>query len=199
MKKSQKHAAIAYDEKTGGWGYSYDHLTEDLAKKAATEKCSTCTVKLTWNQGCGALAQSESKKEIMTTATGATRPAAEGAAKRYNREQAKKAPLLAWAGLTPAVLAGLVAVGLVKACRSRMPHPFHRLAMTAMNPPPTGPSLAQLQAFLNIHVFGMTPQAAVEAPRFASYSWPASAVPRPPRPRRPPTLHRLPTPTRQTG
>ena len=36
---------------------------------------------------------------------------------------------------------------------------------------------AQLQAFLNVFVFGMTPQAAVEAPRFASYSWPASAIP----------------------
>lgn len=81
VKKSQKHAAIAYDEKTGGWGYSYDHLTEDLAKKAATEKCSTCTVKLSWNQGCGALAQSESKPEIMTTALGANKAAAEGGAK----------------------------------------------------------------------------------------------------------------------
>lgn len=36
---------------------------------------------------------------------------------------------------------------------------------------------AQLQVFLNVHVFGMGPQAAVEAPRFASYSWPASAIP----------------------
>jgi gamma-glutamyltranspeptidase/glutathione hydrolase len=36
---------------------------------------------------------------------------------------------------------------------------------------------AQLQAFLNVFVFGMTPQAAVEAPRFASYSWPGSAIP----------------------
>lgn len=36
---------------------------------------------------------------------------------------------------------------------------------------------AQLQAFLNVFVFGMGPQAAVEAPRFASYSWPASAIP----------------------
>jgi gamma-glutamyltranspeptidase/glutathione hydrolase len=36
---------------------------------------------------------------------------------------------------------------------------------------------AQLQAFLNVNVFGMSPQAAVEAPRFASYSWPASAIP----------------------
>lgn len=36
---------------------------------------------------------------------------------------------------------------------------------------------AQLQAFLNVSVFGMTPQAAVEAPRFASYSWPGSALP----------------------
>lgn len=81
-RKSQKHAAIAYDEKTGGWGYSYDHLTPELAKKAATEKCPTCTVRLTWNQGCGALAQSESKKEIMTTALGSNRPAAESAAKK---------------------------------------------------------------------------------------------------------------------
>ncbi|GMV14476.1 MAG: hypothetical protein AMXMBFR56_27000 [Polyangiaceae bacterium] len=81
-KKSQKHAAIAYDEKTGGWGYSHDHLTAELAKKAATAKCSTCTVRLTWNQGCGALAQSESKKEIMTTAQGSNRPAAESAAKK---------------------------------------------------------------------------------------------------------------------
>ncbi len=81
-KKSQKHAAIAYDEKTGGWGYSHDHLSAELAKKAATAKCSTCTVRLTWNQGCGALAQSESKKEIMTTAQGSNRPAAESAAKK---------------------------------------------------------------------------------------------------------------------
>jgi gamma-glutamyltranspeptidase/glutathione hydrolase len=36
---------------------------------------------------------------------------------------------------------------------------------------------AQLQAFLNVNIFGMTPQAAVEAPRFASYSWPGSALP----------------------
>ncbi len=81
IRKSQKHAAIAYDEKTGGWGYSYDKLTEDIAKTDATEKCSTCTVRLTWNQGCGALAQSTTKPEVMTTALGTTRPAAEGAAK----------------------------------------------------------------------------------------------------------------------
>ena len=36
---------------------------------------------------------------------------------------------------------------------------------------------AQLQVFLNVTVFGMRPQAAVDAPRFASYSWPASALP----------------------
>ena len=36
---------------------------------------------------------------------------------------------------------------------------------------------AQLQAMLNMLVLGMSPQAAVEAPRFASYSWPASALP----------------------
>lgn len=79
--KSQKHAAIAYDENTGGWGYSFDQLTADLAKQAATSKCPTCTVRLTWNQGCGALAQSTTKKNLMTAATGTTRTAAEGAAK----------------------------------------------------------------------------------------------------------------------
>ena len=79
--KSQKHAAIAFDENTGGWGYSFDQLTEDLAKKAATSKCSTCTVRLSWNQGCGALAQSATKKNVMTAATGSNRPAAEGAAR----------------------------------------------------------------------------------------------------------------------
>ena len=36
---------------------------------------------------------------------------------------------------------------------------------------------AMLQAFLNIVVFDMDPQSAVEAPRFASYSWPESALP----------------------
>ena len=36
---------------------------------------------------------------------------------------------------------------------------------------------AQLQVFLNVAVFAMSPQAAVDAPRFASYSWPASALP----------------------
>jgi hypothetical protein len=81
-KDSQKHAAIAFDEKTGGWGYSHDHLTPDLAKKAATEKCSSCTVRVTWNQGCGALAQSESKKEVMTTGLGSNQPAAESAARK---------------------------------------------------------------------------------------------------------------------
>ena len=79
--KTQKHAAIAYDEKTGGWGYSYDQLTEDLAKSTSTAKCGTCTVRLSWNQGCGALAQSSTKKDVMTTGTGPTRAAAEGAAK----------------------------------------------------------------------------------------------------------------------
>ena len=36
---------------------------------------------------------------------------------------------------------------------------------------------AMLQAFLNIVLFGMDPQAAVEAPRFASYSFPDSFEP----------------------
>jgi hypothetical protein len=79
--KTQKHAAIAFDAKTGGWGYSYDQLTEDLANQAATTKCGTCTVQLSWNQGCGALAQSTTKKDLMTTGTGPNRAAAEGAAK----------------------------------------------------------------------------------------------------------------------
>lgn len=36
---------------------------------------------------------------------------------------------------------------------------------------------AMVQALLNQVVFGMDPQSAVEAPRFASYSWPESALP----------------------
>ncbi len=36
---------------------------------------------------------------------------------------------------------------------------------------------AMLQAFLNIAVFEMDPQSAVEAPRFASYSWPELTLP----------------------
>jgi gamma-glutamyltranspeptidase / glutathione hydrolase len=36
---------------------------------------------------------------------------------------------------------------------------------------------AMVQVFLNQAVFGMDPQTAVEAPRFASYSWPESALP----------------------
>ncbi len=36
---------------------------------------------------------------------------------------------------------------------------------------------AMTQVFLNIVVFGMEPQAAVEAPRFASYSYPSSSAP----------------------
>ncbi len=79
--KTQKHAAIAFDEKTGGWGYSHDQLTEDLAKSAATAKCGSCTVRVTWNQGCGALAQSTTKKNLMTTGLGSNQAAAEGAAK----------------------------------------------------------------------------------------------------------------------
>jgi gamma-glutamyltranspeptidase/glutathione hydrolase len=36
-----------------------------------------------------------------------------------------------------------------------------------------------LQVFMNIHVFGMQPQEAVEAPRCASYSYPGSFEPHP--------------------
>ena len=38
---------------------------------------------------------------------------------------------------------------------------------------------AMLQVFLNINVFGMAPQDAVEAPRFANYSYPGSFEPHP--------------------
>jgi gamma-glutamyltranspeptidase/glutathione hydrolase len=38
---------------------------------------------------------------------------------------------------------------------------------------------AMLQVFLNIHVFGMDPQSAVEAPRFSNYSYPGSFEPHP--------------------
>ncbi|HEY6430497.1 MAG TPA: gamma-glutamyltransferase [Acetobacteraceae bacterium] len=43
---------------------------------------------------------------------------------------------------------------------------------------------AMVQAFLNMTVFGMDPQSAVEAPRVASYSWPESALPHSYRPGR---------------
>ena len=36
---------------------------------------------------------------------------------------------------------------------------------------------AMLQVFLNLNVFGMDLQSAVEAPRFATYSFPASSAP----------------------
>lgn len=36
---------------------------------------------------------------------------------------------------------------------------------------------AMLQAFLNLQVFGMDVQSAVEAPRFATYSFPSSSEP----------------------
>ena len=36
---------------------------------------------------------------------------------------------------------------------------------------------AMLQVFLNVAVFGMEPQAAIEAPRFATYSYPGSFEP----------------------
>jgi gamma-glutamyltranspeptidase/glutathione hydrolase len=38
---------------------------------------------------------------------------------------------------------------------------------------------AMLQVFLNINVFGMAPQDAVEAPRFSTYSYPGSFEPHP--------------------
>ena len=38
---------------------------------------------------------------------------------------------------------------------------------------------AMLQVFLNVNVFGMDPQSAIEAPRFANYSYPGSFEPHP--------------------
>ena len=32
-KVNEKHGAIAFDEDTGGWGYSHDHESEEAAKK----------------------------------------------------------------------------------------------------------------------------------------------------------------------
>jgi|GEM_PF-3319896 len=78
--KTEKHGAIAFDGK-GGWGYSFDQPSEDAAKKAATQKCPTCTVRLAWTKGCGALAQSTTKPEVMSAMTGFNRPAAESAAR----------------------------------------------------------------------------------------------------------------------
>jgi gamma-glutamyltranspeptidase / glutathione hydrolase len=44
---------------------------------------------------------------------------------------------------------------------------------------------SMLQVFLNVNVFGMGPQAAIEAPRFANYSYPGSFEPHPYYPGRP--------------
>lgn len=79
-KVNEKHGAIAFDEDTGGWGYSHDHKSEEAAKKAATKECSTCKVHLTWEKGCAALAQSQKDKNVMSAKKGGTRKAAEGAA-----------------------------------------------------------------------------------------------------------------------
>lgn len=38
---------------------------------------------------------------------------------------------------------------------------------------------AMLQVFLNMHVWGMTPQAAIDEPRFATFSYPRSSAPHP--------------------
>ncbi len=52
-----------------------------------------------------------------------------------------------------------------------------RLAMPFGSPGSEVLGQAMVQAFLNQAVFGMDPQSACEAPRFASYSWPESALP----------------------
>lgn len=80
-KLKERYGAIAFDEETGGWGYSHDHKSEEAAKKAATKKCSTCKVHLTWKKGCAALAQSKKDKNVMSAKKGKTRKSAEAAAK----------------------------------------------------------------------------------------------------------------------
>ncbi len=85
----EKHAAVAYDEETGGWGYSYNQLTAKAAEKEATKKCKTCTVHLTWNKGCGALAQSKEDKKVLVAETGISRGIAEMAAKKACKEKGK--------------------------------------------------------------------------------------------------------------
>jgi gamma-glutamyltranspeptidase/glutathione hydrolase len=52
-----------------------------------------------------------------------------------------------------------------------------RMAMPFGTPGGDVQTQAMLQVFLNIHVFGMEPQEAVEAPRVASYSFPSSFEP----------------------
>ena len=84
--KTQKHAAIAYDEKTGGLGYSVYRPSADPGPKAATGKIPSCTGclatgRLAGNEGWGALARSPPKKGMRTPAPGTTRLAAESAAK----------------------------------------------------------------------------------------------------------------------
>jgi len=85
----EKHAAVAYDEDTGSWGYSYNQLTAKAAEKEATKKCDTCKVHLTWNKGCGALAQSKDDKKVLVAETGISRGLAEMAAKKACKEMDK--------------------------------------------------------------------------------------------------------------
>ena len=44
---------------------------------------------LTWNRGCGALAQSKKDKKVMVAKTGKTRKSAEAAAKKACKEEGK--------------------------------------------------------------------------------------------------------------
>jgi len=76
-----KYGAIAFDEEKGGWGYSFNQPTEKKAGEKATKKCPNCTVHLTWEGGCAALAQSKKDNKVMSAKTGGTRLTAEGAAK----------------------------------------------------------------------------------------------------------------------
>ncbi len=54
---------------------------------------------------------------------------------------------------------------------------------------------AMLQVFLNLHVFGMELQAAIESPRFATYSFPSSSEPHTSLPARRPRENRVPRAT----
>jgi hypothetical protein len=94
----EKHAAVAYDEEAGGWGYSYDQVTAKAAEKEATKKCDTCKVHLTWNKGCGALAQSKEDKRVLAAETGISRGTAEMKAKKACKEKgAGSCKVVVWA------------------------------------------------------------------------------------------------------
>ncbi len=63
------------------------------------------------------------------------------------------------------------------ALRDRQPGASDREVMAFGSPGGDVILQAMLQGFLNVTVFGMPPQQAVEAPRFAAFAWPDSFYP----------------------